>query len=299
MPGASSAMPQHTQQMPPMPGGAPNPNAPNARQNPNPQQVEMMKRQRRMGFLQSLARVHASQHHPLPASITGLETPPDPNAVYPSPWRDIEPASEPVGVKLAGKDVDLFKLWTAVFQFGGVTKVHQQGAWASLLPHFGLPEYLPQAQENGNTSTAMALAHLYMKLLLPFDENYYKQLPDAQRNVLIQQGRLPLPQAASFPGGGHNPSPPASSGSHIQSQSQQQTPSQSMPPPQALPLPQSQSASSVIGEQTSAPTPGSASELDAEARKRKTETGEDLNMKRRRTSAFHSFHHPNVSEEGR
>lgn len=248
-----------------------------------------------MGFLQSLARSHAMLHHPLPASITGLEAPPDPNAVYPWPWTDIEPASEPGGVKIAGKDVDLFKLWSTIAQNGGPGKINQQGAWGMLLSLFGLPEHLAQPQENGNTSTAIALAHLYMKLLLPFDETYYKQMPETQRNVLFQQGRLPLPQAASFPGGGHNPPPPATSGFHIQSQEQPQTQTQ-LPQAQTT-LHQTQIVPTVTGEQTSAAAlaPGSANELDAEARKRKTETGEDLNMKRRRTSACHSFHHIRTS----
>ena len=60
------------------------PNAATARPNMTPQQMAMLQRQKKMGFMQTLARVLAAQHIPLPASISGLEPPPDPNAVSPS-----------------------------------------------------------------------------------------------------------------------------------------------------------------------------------------------------------------------
>jgi SWI/SNF chromatin-remodeling complex subunit SWI1 len=249
----------------------------NLRPNLTPQQMAMLNKQRKINFLQNLSKFFAAQHNPLPPSITGVEPPPDPNAVYPSPWRDLEPASEPGVIKFAGKELDLFKLWHVVNQAGGHNKVQQQGMWANFIVVLGLPENLPQPQEFGNTSTATALAQLYMKLLNPF-EVYYKGVTDAQRNALAQQGRLPLPQSASFLGGGHNVFPSASSGSQNQAQSH---PQQS---PQALS--QVQTAPAVV-EQTPT-TSGGATELDAEVRKRKTETGGELNMKRRRTSAFHS-----------
>lgn len=237
------------------------------------QQMAMIQKQRRIAFLQNLSRTYASQHIPLPSSISGIEAPPDPNAVFPSPWRDLEPASEPGGVKFAGRDVDLFRLWSMVLSAGGASKMNQQGTWVNLPQFLGLPESLPQPQENGNTSTATALAQLYMKLFSAFDENHYKQM--SERNALAQQGRAQPAQP-----GGHNASIPASipGQSHQASQSQiQQQQQQSQPQPQSAPA--------VSVDQPRTPAPGSANE-DAEARKRKTETGEDMHMKRRRTSAL-------------
>ncbi|KAL5535311.1 hypothetical protein ACEPAF_3405 [Sanghuangporus sanghuang] len=233
------------------------------RQQLTQQQAVALNKSRRMSFLQGLNRVMASRGMPLPSGITGVESGYDPTA--PSPWSNIEPASEPGGVKLAGKDIDLYRLWGMVVSVGGAARVHQQGAWTQIALQYDLPQQLPHPQESGNTSTAVALAQLYVKLLGPFEEAYLRGLSDAQRQSLAQRGALPIPASASFHG--QNMSPPGSSGSSAQNQ------------PPAGPdisanLPSSGAASSEI-------------DSDAEARKRKMDesagNNEDSNGKRRRT----------------
>ncbi|KAL5495485.1 hypothetical protein ACEPAI_948 [Sanghuangporus weigelae] len=233
------------------------------RQQLTQQQAVALNKNRRMSFLQGLNRVMASRGMPLPSGITGVESGYDPTA--PSPWSNVEPASEPGGVKLAGKDIDLYRLWGMVVSLGGATRVHQQGAWAQIALQYDLPQQLPHPQESGNTSTAIALAQLYVKLLGPFEEAYLRGLSDAQRQSLAQRGGLPVPASASFHG--QNMSPPGSSGSSAQIQ----------PPAGAdisANLPSSGTASSEI-------------DSDAEARKRKMDESagniEDSNGKRRRT----------------
>jgi SWI/SNF chromatin-remodeling complex subunit SWI1 len=80
-------------------------------------------KQRRRNFLMGLASVMASRNTPLPPALTGVPYPQnhDPSNSH---WKmiDISP-DQPGAFRLAGKDVDLFKLWGVVFQAGGGTKV--------------------------------------------------------------------------------------------------------------------------------------------------------------------------------
>ena len=74
-------------------------------------------KQRQEGFLQGLAALMAKRNTPFPPSLTGITYPDyDPNN---TPWSIIEPSSEIGSFRLAGRDVDLFKLWGLVFQEGG------------------------------------------------------------------------------------------------------------------------------------------------------------------------------------
>lgn len=81
-------------------------------------------RQRQHGFLNGLANVMAKRNTPLPPALTGIPTPNyDPNTTV---WKMIEPSPTEVGsFRLAGKDVDLFKLWGLVLQHGGGAAVRQ------------------------------------------------------------------------------------------------------------------------------------------------------------------------------
>jgi SWI/SNF chromatin-remodeling complex subunit SWI1 len=74
-------------------------------------------KQRQQGFLQGLAGLMAKRNTPLPPSLTGIPFPNyDPSNTL---WSIIEPSSEVGSFRLAGRDVDLFKLWGLVFQQGG------------------------------------------------------------------------------------------------------------------------------------------------------------------------------------
>jgi SWI/SNF chromatin-remodeling complex subunit SWI1 len=86
----------------------------------NPSQSSAMVKQRQVGFLNGLAKIMASRNTPLPPALTGIETPTyDPNTTQ---WKILEPAD--VGsFRLAGREIELFKLWSLVFQNGGGTAV--------------------------------------------------------------------------------------------------------------------------------------------------------------------------------
>ncbi|KAI5121328.1 hypothetical protein M0805_003795 [Coniferiporia weirii] len=218
-----------------------------------PGQPLVPQKSRQLNFLQGLAKMMIMRNVPLPSSITGIDAPYDPAS---SPWKNIEPASELGGIKLAGRDVDLYKLWGIVFQAGGAGKVQAQNAWPNLLPTFGLPEQLPHPQENGNTSTAIALAQIYMMILGAFDDFYSRGMADAQRHSLTQQGRPSL--SGPTPYHGPNVSSPVSSGGAAQAQ-----PS--------------------VGSDPSAhsfPAVASDFDVDNEGRKRKLDEAEDPNGKR-------------------
>jgi SWI/SNF chromatin-remodeling complex subunit SWI1 len=77
---------------------------------------------RQRNFLNGLTTVMSARNTPLPPALTGV-----PNAQYDpntSPWKALEPSPTEIGAfRLAGKDVDLFRLWGLVFQAGGHAKV--------------------------------------------------------------------------------------------------------------------------------------------------------------------------------
>ncbi|KAJ7107628.1 hypothetical protein C8R43DRAFT_1243642 [Mycena crocata] len=135
-------------------------------------------KQRQVGFLNGLARIMASRNTPLPPALTGIETPTyDPNTTQ---WKILEPAD--VGAfRLAGRDIDLFKLWGLVFQNGGGTQLSRDNGWQLMLPHFDLPEEYPLP--NGSTSVAQMLAQYYMAILLPFEEVYRNNVQNQQRKA--------------------------------------------------------------------------------------------------------------------
>ena len=77
-------------------------------------------RSRRDEFLKFVTGVMNARHTPLPSTITGIPSAYDPSN---SRWKSIEPMAEPGGFRLAGCDVDLFKLWQIVLSQGGHAKV--------------------------------------------------------------------------------------------------------------------------------------------------------------------------------
>jgi SWI/SNF chromatin-remodeling complex subunit SWI1 len=173
-----------------------NPASRNMAQGP-PNNAAMAAKLRQKGFLVGLANVMSSRGTPLPPHLTGVPYPAgyDPTN---SPWKALEPSQTETGsFRLAGKDVNLFKLWGLVFQSGGGTKMTEQNAWNLILPHFGLPEHFP-VPFNGQTSVASTLAYFYMAILHPFEEAYKRNMHDQQRRAqMASQQPGAQPQSTS------------------------------------------------------------------------------------------------------
>ncbi len=87
------------------------------------QQQQQPQLQHKKQFLSGLASVHLSRKDPLPPALTGIPYPVgfDPTQ---SRWKSLEPSqTEPGSVMLAGKPIDLYKLYAAVNAGGGWVKV--------------------------------------------------------------------------------------------------------------------------------------------------------------------------------
>jgi hypothetical protein len=89
---------------------------------PAPAPAPAALQQRRQAFLVNLAGLHAGVGKPLPPALTGVPTPAGFDPAL-SAWKMLEPAGAPGVVRLAGRDLDLFKLWGVVTQAGGMQKV--------------------------------------------------------------------------------------------------------------------------------------------------------------------------------
>lgn len=96
---------------------------PNVRSNPPPNNQQQQMAQKRRQFLHGLATVMNQRNSPLPPNLSGV---PYPHGYDPtnSPWKmlDISPADHGL-IRVAGKDVDLYKLWSVVFSNGGGMRV--------------------------------------------------------------------------------------------------------------------------------------------------------------------------------
>lgn len=85
--------------------------------------MQLAAQQRRKQFLFGLANLMTNRGAPLPPQFTGVPYPPnyDPSN---SPWRSLDVSPIDIGIfRLAGKEVDLYKLWGFVQQSGGSAKV--------------------------------------------------------------------------------------------------------------------------------------------------------------------------------
>ena len=74
----------------------------------------------RAQFYNTLASLMNMRGTPLPPSITGVQGPYDPMT---STWKTLELSSEPGGVRLSGRDIDLYRLFSTVMSAGGSPKV--------------------------------------------------------------------------------------------------------------------------------------------------------------------------------
>ena len=79
-------------------------------------------KQKQRSFLASLATVHHTRGTPLPPALTAVQYPANYDPAS-SQWKTLECSNEPGAFRLAGKDIDLFKLWCIVCQLGGGQKV--------------------------------------------------------------------------------------------------------------------------------------------------------------------------------
>lgn len=86
-----------------------------------PQQQPQL--QHKKQFLSGLANVHLARKDPLPPGLTGIPYPVGFDPAQ-SRWKSLEPSqTEPGSVMLAGKPVELYKLYAAVNAGGGWAKV--------------------------------------------------------------------------------------------------------------------------------------------------------------------------------
>ncbi|KAI0639294.1 hypothetical protein C8Q77DRAFT_1046559 [Trametes polyzona] len=179
----------------------------------------MVHQQRKRNWLNGLATLMIQRQMALPPQLTGVPFPPTYDPVN-MPWKSLEVSPTDLGVvRLAGKDVDLYKLWGLIVQAGGGQKVSQKGAWPLVLQQFDLPPMMPSnspdAAPGEMQSTAMILERYYTALLGPFEEAYRKNMMESQRAALA--GRMPGAQQGQMnpqarPGGmvgipGHNSLP--------------------------------------------------------------------------------------------
>ncbi|KAI0048347.1 hypothetical protein FA95DRAFT_1490953 [Auriscalpium vulgare] len=149
-------------------------------------------------FLQGLANVHNNRKQPLPPALTGVPYPPgfDPHF---SKWSQIEVSG--LGTfSLAGRDVDLFKLWNMVHTNGGGFKFQQENLWDKLLPQFDLPELYP-VLPGAPVPVAKFLAQVYMAIVMPFEDAFRKNTRDHQQRVAAAQ-QIPQPGPSSLQGQG-------------------------------------------------------------------------------------------------
>ncbi|KAH7915383.1 hypothetical protein BJ138DRAFT_1141982 [Hygrophoropsis aurantiaca] len=158
------------------------------------------------GFLMNLSNLHVRRGSPLPPALTGLPYPPNYDPTN-SPWKTIECSPTEIGAfRLAGKDIDLMKLWTIVFQAGGIAKVNQTNAWHQILPHFDLPEQLPMTLPSSQRSVAAMLSNYYTAILHPFEMAYRQNLQEQSRQAMMAAGRQGgIPQNPHIPNSGLNP----------------------------------------------------------------------------------------------
>ncbi|KAK1223825.1 hypothetical protein PQX77_013349 [Marasmius sp. AFHP31] len=180
--------------------------------------------ERSQSFLQSLASFMVKQNTPLPPQLTGVTVPNyDPTT---SMFHEIEPSQEPGSFRIAGKDVDLLRLWGTVNQRGGSTMITNNNLWPSFLPLFDLPEHYPSSDGTSMVPVAQSLQQHYNLIFGSFEEFYRKNSLEKQRmqaHAMRQMngtGQLPatptrpgpsnpMQQMARGPLGGVNPNSPS------------------------------------------------------------------------------------------
>ncbi|KAJ7597179.1 hypothetical protein C8J56DRAFT_1011680 [Mycena floridula] len=161
--------------------------------NARPGQQNLKNRQH--GFLNALSNIMAKRNTPLPPALTGVAAPNYDPAT--SLFKIIEPSAEVGAFRLAGRDIELFKLWGLVVQNGGAQALTANKAWNTLLPHFDLPEFYPEPPANGSNSVAHLLQTYYSGILHPFEEMYRKNIQEQQKRAHMAKQSQPGPRSAT------------------------------------------------------------------------------------------------------
>ncbi|PCH33543.1 hypothetical protein WOLCODRAFT_129824 [Wolfiporia cocos MD-104 SS10] len=173
--------------------------------------------EKRRQFMQRIAHVHASDH-PLPPELTGVPWPPGYDPAQ-SPWKSLDVKGLGV-VRVAGKDVDLYKLWILVANAGGKLKVDEKNQWQAVARMFTLPDHLPVPLANGITTTGALIAQLYQLLIAKFEEIYQLHVERARADQALsgpsQMGAVPG-MAPGMAFGGMAPSLSSSSSQSLSS----------------------------------------------------------------------------------
>lgn len=228
-------------------------------------------KQRQRNFYSSLAQLMTTRGTPLPPGIVGFPWPQgyDPAS---SPFKVIEQGSEPGFFRLAGKDVNLFKLWTTIMAAGGANKISQMNGWPTILQAMELPEQMPNPNPQnlsvGNTVPVLPyLVRHYQILLHPFVEWYQRNLQDSQRKALAarQQQQQAATDSQAQPTAAATPTTAAPTPAPLAATPATETPAPEAASSQPTPAP-SQTP------QQEVETPGTeAAEIDSQGLKRKYE----------------------------
>ncbi|KZT30349.1 hypothetical protein NEOLEDRAFT_1082167 [Neolentinus lepideus HHB14362 ss-1] len=168
--------------------------------------LQQQQQAKRRNFLVSLAQVHNHRNAPLPPTLTGI-----PSATYDpttSPWKALDISQSDAGlIRVAGKEVDLFRLWTLVNGAGGAQKLNEQNGWPTAVSYLGLPDQVPSP--TGPQLVAPILAQYYNALFSAFDDVYKRNVQAQQQRGFMtaaaqaqahNQGRVPPPSMTSQPG---------------------------------------------------------------------------------------------------
>ncbi|KAJ3936362.1 MAG: hypothetical protein NXY57DRAFT_985972 [Lentinula lateritia] len=239
---------------------------------PRPSQPSNTFKEKSSNFIYSLATVFAKRNQPLPPSLTGIPTPTyDP---INSPFKDIEAGSEHGSFRLAGKDINIFHLWTMIWHRGGMGNVGKDNnAWAAILQVFDIPE-----------SALPTLVQIYSKILLPFESMYRQNLMEQQKKAQAMRQA-----AASSTPSANNQHPPTSTNT----MSPQRGSGMGFPPSQP---PSSSVPSSSIQISTGLPPidggsailDGPTLDQDLQGLKRKLEQEEEVKRTRQKTETADS-----------
>ncbi|PVG00871.1 hypothetical protein CPB86DRAFT_753904 [Serendipita vermifera] len=156
-------------------------------------------------LLKMLAELFVRKGAPLPPALTG----------YPTPsWNPVtshfkfELGADKGVVKIAGQEIELFKIWHVLYTHGLYSKVAREGTWAQVTAQLGLPPTL----EDGITQTSTQVQAVCG--ILGEVETFLYKLMQNQR-MQIQQRQLQQQQAlfgGSQPGAHMSGYPPTVGG---------------------------------------------------------------------------------------
>ncbi len=183
-------------------------------------QLEYTK-QRKRSWLNGLANLMAQRGMPLPPQLTGVPFPPNYDPAN-MPWKSLEVSPTDLGfIRLAGKDIDLYRLWGLVTGNGGgqlvrlyhlyalqsqlfstarVSQVTQKGLWQGVRQTLGLPETMSSPNSIDPQPVVAILERYYTALIGPFEEAYRKNLMEQQQRARQQGNMNQRPGMVGIPG---------------------------------------------------------------------------------------------------